>query len=220
MHVTSNQIRRDANLRNDSTADKADELLQNESVNGGKHENGILLIYTDACGFSRLHDRTDDGYDDNYHAGGDHDEPRARSYSHPSAAAGSRGNSDGGTRTGLRLDNRLLAMDWYDLRVDAGRMGCPPAPHRSLGRRSLGPSLQRLGVGPGPLAIAAPDAIVREQVHQPRILAKTSGATIVASDSMTNRGVSTFSFPHVIFSFGTAPEYEPKLVVESLIWQK
>jgi len=56
--------------------------------------------------------------------------------------------------------------------------------------------------------------------HQPKTFAKTSGATIVASDSITNRGVSTFSFPHVIFSLGTAPEYDPKLVVESLIWQK
>jgi hypothetical protein len=56
--------------------------------------------------------------------------------------------------------------------------------------------------------------------HQSKIFAKTNGATIVASDSITNRGVPTFSFPHVIFSFGTAPEYEPKLVVESLIWQK
>jgi hypothetical protein len=56
--------------------------------------------------------------------------------------------------------------------------------------------------------------------HQPKTFAKTKGATIVASDSMTNRGVSTFSFPQVIFSLGTAPEYEPKLVVESLIWQK
>src|SRR5262249_5707808 len=57
-------------------------------------------------------------------------------------------------------------------------------------------------------------------LHQPRILAKISGATIVASDSIMNRGVSTLNFPHVIFSLGTAPEYEPKLVVESLIWQK
>jgi len=56
--------------------------------------------------------------------------------------------------------------------------------------------------------------------YQPKTFAKTNGATIVASDTMTNRGVPTFSFPHVIFSFGTAPEYEPKLVVESLIWQK
>ncbi len=77
-----------------------------------------------------------------------------------------------------------------------------------------------LGVGPRPLAIAGPDAIVRELGHQPRTFAKSNGATIVASDSITNRGVSTFSFPHVIFSFGTAPEYDPKLVVESLIWQK
>ena len=38
---------------------------------------------------------------------------------------------------------------------------------------------------------------------------KTSGATIVASDSTTNRGVSGPSLPQVIFSFGTAPEYDP-----------
>src|SRR5262245_52176666 len=56
--------------------------------------------------------------------------------------------------------------------------------------------------------------------HQPKTFAKSNGTTMVASDSITNRGVSTFSFPHVIFSLGTAPEYEPKLVVESLIWQK
>ena len=44
--------------------------------------------------------------------------------------------------------------------------------------------------------------------YQPNKYAKNKGATIVASDSMTNFGVSTFSFPQVIFSFGTAPEYE------------
>ena len=57
-------------------------------------------------------------------------------------------------------------------------------------------------------------------VYQPRTFAKISGATIVASDSIINFGVSTLSFPHVIFSLGTAPEYDPKLVVESPIWQK
>jgi hypothetical protein len=190
--------------------------LQNESVNGGKDENEILLIYSDGCRCSRLRDRADHGDDDNHHAGGDHG-AGTRSCSHSSAAAGSRGNSDGGTRTGLRLDNGLLAMDRHDLRVGARHVVGPPAARRSLDRRPLGASLQRLGVGPRSLAIAAPDAIVRELGHQPKTFAKTNGATIVASDSMTNRGVSTFSFPHVIFSFGTAPEYEPKLVVESLI---
>ena len=34
-------------------------------------------------------------------------------------------------------------------------------------------------------------------------------ATIEASDSMMNFGVDASSFPHVIFSLGTAPEYEP-----------
>ena len=40
---------------------------------------------------------------------------------------------------------------------------------------------------------------------------------MVASLSTMKRGVSTPSFPHVIFSFGTAPLYDPYDVVESLI---
>jgi hypothetical protein len=35
--------------------------------------------------------------------------------------------------------------------------------------------------------------------------ANISGATIDASDSTTNLGVSMLSFSHVIFSFGDAP---------------
>lgn len=46
-------------------------------------------------------------------------------------------------------------------------------------------------------------------IYQSRTYANINGATIVASDSMMNFGVSTPSFPHVIFSFGTAPEYDP-----------
>jgi DNA-binding transcriptional LysR family regulator len=42
--------------------------------------------------------------------------------------------------------------------------------------------------------------------YHPRIHAKMSGATIVASDSITYFGVSRESLPQVIFSFGTAPE--------------
>ena len=45
--------------------------------------------------------------------------------------------------------------------------------------------------------------------YHPRTYANTSGATILASLSITWLGVSTPSFPQVIFSFGTAPEYEP-----------
>ena len=56
--------------------------------------------------------------------------------------------------------------------------------------------------------------------YQPNTFANINGATIVASDSIINRGVVARSLPQVIFSFGTAPEYDPKLVVESLIWQK
>jgi hypothetical protein len=42
--------------------------------------------------------------------------------------------------------------------------------------------------------------------YQPSSLAKISGATMVASLSMTYFGVSLPSLPQVIFSFGTAPE--------------
>ena len=45
--------------------------------------------------------------------------------------------------------------------------------------------------------------------YQPSRYAKISGATIVASDSITNLGVWISSLPQVIFSLGTAPEYEP-----------
>ncbi len=42
--------------------------------------------------------------------------------------------------------------------------------------------------------------------YQPSMYAKISGATIVASLSITKRGVFTSSLPQVIFSLGTAPE--------------
>ena len=134
--------------------------MQNESVNEGNHETDILFMYADRCDFSRLRDRTDYSHDNNHYAGGDHREPGARSYSPPSAAARSCRNSDNSTRAGLCLDNRLLAMDGHDLRVGTGHMGSSPAVGRSLGRRPLGASLQWLGVGARPLAIAAADLIL------------------------------------------------------------
>lgn len=42
-----------------------------------------------------------------------------------------------------------------------------------------------------------------------KIASNIRGATIVASDSMTNIGVCFVSLSQVIFSFGVAPEYEP-----------
>ena len=53
------------------------------------------------------------------------------------------------------------------------------------------------------------NSLVIEKRYQPRMYANISGATIDASDSMMNLGVSSPSLPHVIFSFGTAPEYDP-----------
>ena len=107
-------------------------------------------------------------------------------------------------------------MDWNHVCVGAGDLGKPAKTSRSLGGRPLGASLQRLGVDSRTLAVTDP----AENPHQPRTLAKMRGTTIVASDSIIYFGVSTLSFPQVIFSLGTAPEYDPKLVVESLIWQK
>src|SRR5215472_891791 len=60
----------------------------------------------------------------------------------------------------------------------------------------------------------------RPNPYWPRMYANISGATIEASDSMTNRGVAASSLPHVIFSLGTAPLYDPYDVVLSEIWQK
>jgi len=67
------------------------------------------------------------------------------------------------------------------------------------------------------LAAAYSDRFRADSDYQPKTLAKINGATIVASDSTMNFGVLIFSLPQVIFSLGTAPEYDPKLVVESLI---
>src|ERR1700722_3900660 len=45
--------------------------------------------------------------------------------------------------------------------------------------------------------------------YHPNTHAKINGATMVASLSTINFGVWISSLPHVIFSFGTAPEYDP-----------
>jgi len=45
--------------------------------------------------------------------------------------------------------------------------------------------------------------------YQPKIYANINGATIEASDSTMYFGVDASSLPHVIFSLGTAPEYDP-----------
>ena len=106
--------------------------------------------------------------------------------------------------------------------MGGGHLGGSPETNRSLGGRPLGASPWRLDICYGPLAINNGQIVTTDQKfvrasHQPRIFAKINGVTIVASDSIMKRGVSTLSFPQVIFSLGTAPEYDPKLVVESLI---
>ena len=62
--------------------------------------------------------------------------------------------------------------------------------------------------------------VLKNESYCFKIHAKINGATMVASDSTIYLGVSISSLPQVIFSFGTAPEYDPYEVVESDIWQK
>ena len=57
--------------------------------------------------------------------------------------------------------------------------------------------------------MGAPGTSPDPPAYQPSTRAHISGTTMVASDSMTNFGVSIPSLPQVIFSLGTAPEYEP-----------
>lgn len=47
------------------------------------------------------------------------------------------------------------------------------------------------------------------QFYCPNMYENISGATMVASLSTINLGVLISSFPQVIFSLGTAPEYDP-----------
>ena len=78
--------------------------------------------------------------------------------------------------------------------------------------RGEGPAADEVKARRAPIPLRRP--------YQPSTYANTSGATMLASDSITKRGVSTPSLPQVIFSLGTAPEYDPYEVVLSLIWQK
>lgn len=74
---------------------------------------------------------------------------------------------------------------------------------------------ERRGRAPGPIPRKRPGTLRSRAFafagggtgpYQPSTLAKISGATMVASDSMTKRGVSMASLPQEIFSLGTAPE--------------
>lgn len=60
-----------------------------------------------------------------------------------------------------------------------------------------------------PFTLIVSAAMTAAATHQPSTYANTSGATIDASDSMMYFGVFSPSLPHVIFSLGTAPEYDP-----------
>src|SRR5690606_16018279 len=65
---------------------------------------------------------------------------------------------------------------------------------------------QRDGRQPIPWRSDPAAAALPAPPYQPSTYAKIRGATIVASDSIMNFGVSTSSLPQVIFSLGTAPE--------------
>jgi len=117
------------------------------------HEIKFLPIGAGGSRFGRLCGGTNHSDYDNDDPAGDHYRPRAGGRGDPTAAASARWDSDSRTGTGVRLGNRLLAMDGNDLCVGAWKLGRAPDAKRSLGARSLGASLQRVGMGPRPLAI-------------------------------------------------------------------
>jgi hypothetical protein len=81
----------------------------------------------------------------------------------------------------------------------AGTFECSP------GFRGRVESEERLRPVATPLRLRTGRGLSRDR-HQSSRYAKISGATIVASDSITNIGVVMSSLPQVIFSVGTAPE--------------
>ena len=112
-----------------------------------------------------------------------------------------------GDYQGVKEFARRRAFDFYEYGVDIGTLA------QDAGGYTADPD------GPGPVpAFSVPNrdfsyrslignAVLRWEWRE--------GSTIFLVwqqrriDSMTNRGVSTPSLPQVIFSFGTAPEYEP-----------
>ena len=111
-----------------------------------------------------------------------------------------------------RRASTFQANPLHGVHQDA-RTTLPPAPARqqtvsdvAMERRD---ALRRARAAGEAVAGSALPASGSSTPYQPSTFANISGATIVASDSMMNLGVSTPSLPQVIFSFGTAPEYEP-----------
>lgn len=86
----------------------------------------------------------------------------------------------------------------------------PPRPPRTRRAARLGRIMPPAGccggIG-GPHATPSKKRVRPRRATQfPNTQLKISGATIVASLSTMNFGVEPASLPHVIFSFGTAPE--------------
>ena len=80
----------------------------------------------------------------------------------------------------------------------------PPPSDARVNRRSL--FSWHFGALRRAMVKARPEIAEAVARYQPKTDAKTSGATMVASDSIRNIGVSSSSLPQVIFSVGNAPE--------------
>ncbi len=87
-----------------------------------------------------------------------------------------------------------------EIRTHGTRKGSTVFETAAFDHSATSPSGQRIS----PLSSTIPAVTSRN--HHPRTYAKTSGATIEASDSITYFGVSMLSFSQVIFSLGMAPE--------------
>jgi hypothetical protein len=103
--------------------------------------------------FGRLRGGTYNSDDDNYDTASYYHGAGPRGCRDEAATTGARGNADSCTRTGLRLDERLLALDWNGLRLGAWQLGNSSERYSGVGTRPLGASCQRLGMGPWPLAM-------------------------------------------------------------------
>lgn len=82
-------------------------------------------------------------------------------------------------------------------------MVSPPAAREAAAAQRHATQAPKKGVQPSPIVERVERIASRR--YDSRMYEKISGATIEASDSITNRGVSMLNLPQVIFSLGTAP---------------
>ena len=120
------------------------------------YENSLLFISAGAVGVGRLRRRGAAGNHNNHrNARSNNDWPgNRRSSCDPGPAGASDRDTDSLAWSEVCLDTWVLALDRSGLRVGARQLGRAATSDRSVGPRPLGAQIPRLGLDPGPLAIA------------------------------------------------------------------